>query len=299
MSHNDRMILVVGSTGFLGNAVVARLANAGKQVRALVRPSSDRAKRDLLTTLGAALVEGDLKDVASLRRACAGVDTVISTASSTLSRGGGDNIETVDRHGQMQLIDAAAAAGVRHVIYVSVSGNLDGESPLRDAKRAVESRLRETGMTYTIVRPSFFMEVWLSPMLGFDPAGGRVRIYGTGDQPLSMISVPDVAAYVAGCVENRAAENQTIELGGPEPTTYNAIASLFEEALGRSIAREHVPVEALEAQFRTASDPMDKTFAALMLGAARGDAIDVGPALQKVPIPLTPVSAFVSRTVSA
>jgi uncharacterized protein YbjT (DUF2867 family) len=293
------MILVVGSTGFLGSDIVRRLAGAGRQVRALVRASSDPAKRALLEASGATLIEGDLKDPASVRRACEGVHTVISTASSTVSRGGGDNVENVDRQGQLQLVAAAVAAGVRHLIYVSVSGNLDGQSPLRDAKRAVEARLRDGGITYTIVRPSFFMEVWLSPMLGFDPAGGRVRIYGTGDQPMSMISVPDVAAYVVGCVDNRAAENQTIELGGPEPTSYNVVAGLFEQALGRPIAREYVPVETLEAQLRAASDPMEKTFAALMLGAARGDAIDVRPALDKVPIPLTPVSAFVARTTSA
>jgi NADH dehydrogenase len=293
------MLLVVGSTGFLGSDVVRRFAGSGQQVRALVRGASDPAKRALLEASGAALVEGDLKDGASLRRACEGVDTVVSTASATLSRGGGDNIETVDRNGQMQLMDAAVAAGVRHVIYVSVSGNLEAQSPLFDAKRAVEGRLREGHIKYTIVRPSFFMEVWLSPILGFDPAGGRVRIYGTGDQPISMISVPDVAAYVAGCVNNAAVENQTIELGGPEATTYNTIVGLYEKALGRAIAREYVSVEALEAQFAAASDPMEKTFAALMLGAARGDAIDVRPALQKVPIPLMPVSAFVTRTASA
>lgn len=290
------MILVVGSTGFLGSDIVRRLAASGKQVSALVRASSDPAKRALLQASGATLVDGDLKDAASLRRACEGVDTVISTASATLSRGGGDNIETVDRHGQTQLVEAAGAAGVRHLIYVSVSGNLDGESPLFNAKRGVETQLREGRLTYTIVRPSFFMEVWLSPILGFDPAGGRVRIYGTGDQPISMISVPDVAAYVAGCVDNPAVENQTIELGGPEPTSYNTVVRLFERALGRTIACEYVPVDALESQFRAASDPMEKTFAALMLGAARGDAIDVGPALEKVPIDLTPVSAFVART---
>src|SRR5215204_5496152 len=286
------MVLVVGSTGVVGSGVVQRLAASGKQVRALVRASSDPAKRALLEATGAELVQGDLKDPASLRRACEGVDTVISTASATATRADGDDLDTVDRHGQLQLIDAAEAAGVRHIVYVSVSGSLDGRSPLRDAKRAVEARLREGRTIYTILRPSFFMEVWLSPMLGFDPAGGRVRVYGTGDQPMSMISVPDVAAYVAGCVDNRAVENQTIELGGPEPTTYNTVVGLFEEALGRPIAREHVPADALEAQFQAASDPMQKTFAALMLGAARGDAIDVGPALQKVPIELTPVSAF-------
>jgi uncharacterized protein YbjT (DUF2867 family) len=292
------MILVVGATGFLGSGVVGRLTSAGKKVRALVRASSDPAKRDQLTTCGATLVEGDLKDSASLRRAADGVDTVISTASATISRGGGDNLETVDRDGQRKLVDAAEQAGVRHFIFVSFSGNVTDAFPLSDAKRGIEKRLREGRMKYTIVRPSYFMEVWLSPMLGFDPAGGRVRIYGSGDQGMSMISVPDVAAFVAGCVENPAVENQTIELGGPEVTTYNTIVGLFEQALGRPIAREHVSVEALEAQFRAATDPMDKTFAALMLGAARGDVIDSAPALQKVPVQMTPVSTFVARTSS-
>jgi len=290
------MILVVGSTGFLGSDVVRRLATSGQQVRALVRASSDPAKRSQLEAWGATLFEGDLKDPPSLQRACAGVDTVISTASATISRGGGDNLETVDRQGQLRLVDAAESAGVRHFIYVSFSGNNTDVFPLSEAKRGVEKRLREGRSKYTIVRASYFMEVWLSPMLGFDPAGGRVRIYGSGDQPMSMISVADVGAYVAGCVNNPAVENQTIELGGPEPTTYNTVVGLFEKALGKTIAREHVPLEALEAQFRGAADPIEKTFAALTLGAARGDAIDVGPALQKVPIQLTPVSAFVART---
>lgn len=293
------MILVVGSTGFLGSDVVRRLATSGKQVRALVRASSDPAKRSQLEAWGATPFEGDLKDPASLQRACAGVDTVISTASATLSRGGGDNLETVDRQGQLRLVDAAEAAGVRHFIYVSFSGNNTDVFPLSEAKRGVEKRLREGRAKYTIVRASYFMEVWLSPMLGFDPAGGKVRIYGSGDQPMSFISVADVGAYVVGCVDNPAVENQTIELGGPEATTYNTVVGLFEKALGKPIAREHVPLEALEAQFRGAADPMEKTFAALMLGAARGDAIDAGPALQKVRIQMTPVSAFVGRTVAS
>jgi NADH dehydrogenase len=220
-------------------------------------------------------------------------------ARGSTRRGGGDNLETVDRQGQVNLVDAAERAGVRHVIYVSFSGNNDQVFPLSVAKRFVEKRLQSGRVKYTIVRPSFFMEVWLSPILGFDPAGGRVRIFGTGDQPISMISVPDVAAYVAGCVNNPAAENQVIELGGPEPMTYNRVTAMFEKALGRTIAREYVSTEALEAQFAGAADPIEKTFAALTLGAARGDVIDVGPALQKVPIELTPASSFVARATSA
>ena len=224
---------------------------------------------------------------------------MISTASATLSRGGGDNLETVDRQGQLNLVEAAEQAGVRHVIYVSFSGNNDQVFPLSEAKRFIEKRLQSGRVKYTIVRPSFFMEVWLSPILGFDPAGGHVRIFGTGDQPISMVSVPDVAAYVAGCVDNSAAENQVIELGGPAPTTYNAVTGMFEKALGKTIVREYVGEQALDAQFAGATDPTEKTFAALMLGAARGDAIDVAPALQMFPMELTPVTAFVTRTASA
>lgn len=90
--------------------------------------------------------------------------------------------------------------------------------------------------------------------------------------------------------------NQTIELGGPEAVTINTVIGLFEQATGRSIARDHVPEAALEQQFRAATDPMEKTMAGLALGVARGDTIDVRPALAKVPMTLTPVSAFVSRT---
>jgi NADH dehydrogenase len=178
---------------------------------------------------------------------------------------------------------------------VSFSRNVNLDFPLHAAKRQVEERLRDSGIRYTIVRPSIFMEVWLTPFVGFDPAAGRVRVYGTGERPISFISAPDVAAYVAACVDNPAVYNETIELGGPDALTVNQVIAMFETALGRPIARDHVPEAALEQQFRSAGDPMEKTLAGLALSVARGDAIDVRPALAKVRIPLTPVSAFVSR----
>ncbi|MEO6238461.1 MAG: SDR family oxidoreductase, partial [Vicinamibacterales bacterium] len=225
------MILVVGATGVVGNAVVQRLRRNGKDVRAFVRDGANRDKREALVQAGATLATGDLKDGATVRAGCAGIDTVISTASATISRGEGDDIYSVDRDGQLQLVDAAREAGVRHFIYVSFSGNVTGSFPLHDAKRAVERRLQESGLTFTIVRPSFFMEVWLSPHAGFDPVGGQVRIYGTGDAKVSMISAMDVAAYVAECVDNPSVHNQVIEIGGPEAVAPNAVVALFEQAL--------------------------------------------------------------------
>jgi NADH dehydrogenase len=287
--------LVVGSTGIVGRGVAAHLRAAGKPVRALVRPGVAPSRTQPLVDAGATLVEGDLKDPASLRRACDGAATVISTASATISKGAGDTIETVDRDGQLRLIGAAREAGVRHVIYVSFSGNITGDFPLHAAKRAVEAALRNSGLTYTIVRPSYFMEVWLSPHAGFDPVGGMVRIYGTGDRPVSMISAADVARYVAGCVDNPAVHNQVIELGGPDALSCNHIVEQFERALGRDIERQYVPEEALAQQMTIAPDPLQQTLAGLALGIARGDAIDVGPALAKVAISLTPVQDYIER----
>jgi len=100
------MILIVGSTGLLGSAVTKKLAAAGQPVTGLVRDAgTDKAKA--LQAAGAKLVTGDLKDRSSLERALAGVDTVICTASSTLSRREGDSLDTVDNQGVQTLIDVA------------------------------------------------------------------------------------------------------------------------------------------------------------------------------------------------
>jgi uncharacterized protein YbjT (DUF2867 family) len=291
------VILVVGATGFVGGEVCRRLAERGERVRALVRPTSAAGRVARLRQLGVETVEGDLKDRASLDAACRGATTVITTASTTVSRQPDDSLADVDERGQMQLVDAARGAGARHVIYVSFSGTMERDSPLRDAKRAVERHLRESGLTYTILRPSVFMEVWLSPMLGFDYANATARIYGSGEQPISWISLGDVAAFVVACVGNPAAENAVLELGGPEALSPLEVVRVFEEATGRRFAVEHVPREALEAQYREARDPMQKSFAALMCSLGDGDVIDMGRTLERFPLRLTSVREYAARAV--
>jgi uncharacterized protein YbjT (DUF2867 family) len=121
------MILVVGATGTLGAEICQRLRARRLAVRALVRATANQSRLSALSAAAVDLCWGDLKDAASLREACHGADVVISTASSTLSRQGGDSIETVDRQGQLSLIAAARAAGVEHFTFVSIPRN-----PVRD-----------------------------------------------------------------------------------------------------------------------------------------------------------------------
>ena len=93
------MVLVVGATGLVGSALCHKLVKHGEKVRALVRVSSSAEKIDSLRSAGAELCIGDLKDPESIAAACRGVDAVISTASSTLSRQQGDSIASVDGAG--------------------------------------------------------------------------------------------------------------------------------------------------------------------------------------------------------
>jgi uncharacterized protein YbjT (DUF2867 family) len=277
------MTLVVGATGLLGTEICRRLSAAGKSVRAMVRKTSDPAKKSILKELRAELVEGDLKDHSSIDRACQGATTVITTPTAILSQQAGDTFRTVDLEGQMHLVDAARIANAAQFVFISVSGSLGkaDRNPLVDAKRAVEEHLRRSGLTYTIVRPSFFMEIWLSSHLGFDFNNAKATIYGSGKNKISYISLFDAAQLVAKALSNPAGRNTVIELGGAEPLSQIEVVRIFEEISGRAFAMQFVPEEALRARREAAANPVEQTFASLTLAAAHGDLIDMGDTWRK------------------
>src|SRR5689334_6623718 len=240
--------LIVGATGLVGSQVCRLLAEGGHKVRALVRGTANPEKLVELKKLGAEFAEGDLKDQASLERACRGAGAVISTASSTLSRQAGDSIQTVDLEGQLRLVDAAKAAGIGRFVFLSFRNNPAIQYPLTRAKRAVEQRLRESGLNYTSLQASYFMEIWLSPVLGFDYAHAKARIYGTGQNAISWISSSDVAQVAVGVLASPAAQKTILEIGGPEALSPLEVVKIFEQASGRKFELEHVPEDALQAQ---------------------------------------------------
>jgi uncharacterized protein YbjT (DUF2867 family) len=286
------MVLVAGSTGFLGREICRRLRARGVAVRGLVRSSSDEAVVARLQTQGVETILGDVKDRASLDRACRGADAVISTVTTTRSRGAGDSLEAADHEGQLHLVDAARLAGARRFVFVSFSAHIGRDDALTVAKRAVEQRIRESGMTYTILRPTYFMEVWLGPHLGFDAANAKARVYGDGENPISFIALPDVAEFAVRALDTPAAENATIELGGPEALSPHAVIRIFEEVGGRRFEVEHVPERALEAAQAGATDSLQRTFAVLSLGYARGDTIPMDDTLRQFPITLRTVREY-------
>src|SRR3712207_2655511 len=176
------MILVVGATGVVGGMIARRLLEQDKVVRVLVRrepPSSQLVQQGLATSaeelieVGAQPVHGDLRDRASLDAAVDGVETVITTANSAM-RGGTDSPQSVDLEGNRNLIESARDAGVGHFMFISLVGaDPNNPSPFVQAKAQSESALRQSGMDYTILAPTAFMEVWPAMVVGMPALQGR------------------------------------------------------------------------------------------------------------------------------
>lgn len=286
------MVFVAGATGFLGGEICRRLVASGETVRGLIRPTSDPATVDRLRALGVETVVGDVRDRASLDAACRGAQTVVSTVTTTRSRQPGDTIEATDEVGQLNLVDAARNAGVERFVFVSYSRQLDDEGPLTHAKRTVERRLRESGMAWTVLRPSYFMEVWLSPNVGFDFNQRKATVYGDGDRKISFISLGDVAEFAVRAVQSPIAANNTIELGGPDAVSPHEVVRIFEEACSQPFEVQHVPENALRDQFAAATDSLQKSFTGLMIDYAHGDEIPMQETLARIPVQLTSVRDY-------
>jgi uncharacterized protein YbjT (DUF2867 family) len=289
------MILVVGATGVLGSEVCRLLEVGGKPVRGLVRTTSNPEKVNELKDYGVDLVQGDLRDRSSLDEACQGINAVISTASAMpRSYQADDNdLQSVDMDGQMNLIEASKSAGVHQFIYISFTA--DNDFPLRNAKRAVEAYLKESGLIYTILRSGYFMEAWLGPGVGFDVANAKARVFGSGENQISWISYRDVARFAVDSLDNPKAVNANLALGGPEALSQLAVIKIFEEMGGRQFEKQYVSEEALIKQQMASKDPMQQSYYGLMRWYAQGDPIEMEKTLEAFPLELTSVQDYAQQ----
>jgi uncharacterized protein YbjT (DUF2867 family) len=290
-------ILVAGATGLLGSEICRQLRASGKSVRGLVRASSDPAKVSRLQSMGVDTVVGDLRDRASLDKACDGVTHVITTVSAIPMsyQAGVNDLQTTDVEGTTNLIEAAKANNVAQFIFTSISIDAAPECPIKSANSEVEQRLKESGLVYTILRPTFFMEIWLGPAVGFDAANAKAAIYGMGQNPSSWIAIQDVAQFAVASLDHPAAKNATLPLGGPEAISPLEVVRAFEEAGGRSFELQFVPEQALEAQQAAATDPMQQSFPALMRTYAAGDPIEMKDMAQTFAVQLSTVQDYARR----
>jgi len=285
------VVIVAGSTGVLGFEICRRLRERGTSVRAFVRPSSAPERVDMLRALGCELALCDLRDRRSLESACAGADVVISTVTAITRAREGDTFSATDGAGNINLIDAARVAGAKHFIFVSFDATGMPDAPLVAAKRDVEAHLTHSGLAYTILHPALFMESWLGPMLFADTAAGTATVYGGRDVRFRYVAAGDVAEVAVRCVDLPSARNAVIPFGGPDALTQREAVQQFEAAFAKRFTVNELPESALEAQWTAAPEPFSRSFAALMLGVARGSAAG-RELLPEFPVQLTTVREF-------
>ena len=238
------MILVVGASGLLGGMIVRGLLAQGRKVRILKRGNTAAAA---LIEAGAESVEGDLKDKASLARALDGVATVITTANAAQRIGvgdGQDSFESVDLAGNQNLIDAAVAAQVKQYVFTSVySADPDSQIAFVSYKGRTEQALARSGMIYTILAPHIFMEVWFGMVIGTAlQTGQSVTLVGQGNHRHSFVSMADVVSVALACVDNPAAFNQRIAIGGAEAVSWTEAVRRIGQVIGQDLAITYVPI---------------------------------------------------------
>jgi uncharacterized protein YbjT (DUF2867 family) len=294
------MILIVGGNGVLGREVVAQLLDAGESVRLLMRTP---AKADDLKRAGAEVVQGDLLDPASLARACDGADRVLAAAHSLLGKGRTSS-EAVDGAGNRALIDAAKSAGVGHFVFVSILGAApDHPVDFWRTKYGVEQYLMASGLSYTILRPSAFME-WHAHVFNGKPIleTGKTMLLGKGTKPRNFVAVADVARFAVLALTDPHLRDRTLEVGGPADFSNNEVAALYGAIAGVTPKVRHMPPAAARGMSIVLKPFQPGVSRVMYMGSLPDDAFserfDAAPLLAEFPVQTTTLEEFVRARVA-
>ncbi len=232
---SDWTVLITGVTGNQGGATARALAGRGLRLRGMTRrPHSDAARA--LKDLGVEIIEGDLDDEDSLKRAVEGAWGVYAV-QNTWEAG----VEKEETQGH-RLARLAHAAGVERYVYASVgSAHRDTGIPHFDNKHRVEDTVRALGFpSYAIIRPVFFMENLTSPWF---LSGDTLHAAMKPTTVLQMIAVDDIGKYGAlAFTEPLRLKNRAIDIAG-DAVTMPTAARVLGKALGRTINFVEVPIE--------------------------------------------------------
>ena len=264
-------VLVAGAAGALGRELVAELRERGRAVRALVRSPERAAGLDV----GADSVVADLTDPeGDLARACAGVHTVISAAGQSTAIGRRPDrrdFGAVDLAGNLRLLDAASAAGVRRFLYVSIfnAARLRGLRYV-DAHEQFAERLLASELDATIVRANGFFSSYRD-LLDAAATGRPVPLLAGGSARSNPIHEADLAA---ACIDALDAGAREVDVGGPETLTRREEAELAFRAADREPRTRPLPAWIARAG-AAALRPVDPRRSSVLAFLAAINAIDM------------------------
>jgi uncharacterized protein YbjT (DUF2867 family) len=242
-------VLVTGGTGFVGPKVVHALRAEERPVRVLAR---NPAKQERFRAWGCEVVQGDMTDAESLRRAAQGADAVVHMVALAPFADPATT-QRVMEQGTRDLIAAATDAGAKQFVLMSALGvreNTKNLSAYNHAKWEEEAAVKESGLPHTIFRPSFIFgrDGGLLPELVRLTRWSPVTPVPSARQ-LQPIWVEDVAACFAKAVAAGAEGSATWELAGPDRVTW---AELFDR-LRRTLGKRRLTFQTPPALLRVAA----------------------------------------------
>jgi uncharacterized protein YbjT (DUF2867 family) len=263
------MILVTGATGLNGSALLRLLSAKGITTRALVR---SRARAEAIAALpGVEIVEGDMARPETLGAALRDVDRAMLISSS----------DPVMLEVQSGFIEAARAAGVKHV--VKLSGIMpDLTSPFRFARMhgEIERRLEASGMAFTHLRAGEFMPAYFRQVPSIVARGAM--FLPMDEARIASIDVGDIAEIAALALTGPGHEGKTYPLTGPEALTMAEVAEKLSAATGKPIRYVNVaPEDARKAQLAAGMPPyLADALSELFAERRKGKEAQVSPMAQ-------------------
>jgi uncharacterized protein YbjT (DUF2867 family) len=233
------MILITGSTGKTGGEVARQLAAARTPFRALVR---DADKAEPVRALGAELIVGDMADKACLEQALQGVDKALLVLP---------NIEQQLIY-EKQFTDAAVSSGVRHLVYLSSLESVpESKNPITQNHVAAENYIKQSGLTWTMIRPTFFMQIFGGMAAKIKETGKIIMPAGNGT--VSTTDLRDVGEIIRNILTGDSSnyDNQSYDLTGPQLLTFSEIADRFSKVLGKPIQYVDQPMDEFRRALRS------------------------------------------------
>lgn len=231
MKHTN--VLLAGATGYLGGFLLKVLIERKNQVVAIVR-NPDSLQNDHENYLE--IKQAQVTRPETLRDICKGIDTVISTVGITRQKDGLTYMD-VDYQANLNLLEEAKKADVKHFVYVSaIKGDKHRNLKILEAKEKFVDALKASGLHYTIVRPNGFF----SDMKDFleMAKSGRVYLFGSGQQKFNPIHGEDLARAIVATLDNG---NKELTIGGPDVLSLNEISELALKILNKPIKMLYLP----------------------------------------------------------
>lgn len=221
-----KTILVTGGTGFIGQALIRHLAEAGYTVRTLIRPS--KQSPDLPKGVPVEVAVSGLNDERSLRAAMTGIDVVYHLAGSEW-QGARSNLLDIDIRGAQSVVNAAKQAGIDRFFFVSHLGaDRASAYPVLKAKAIAEEHIRRSGLDYTILRSAIVygqndnFTTGLAHLLHTVPF---IFLYpGDGKTLLQPLWIEDLVTCMVWALDDDDTRGQLYEVGGPEFLTFQQVA---------------------------------------------------------------------------